>query len=161
MNDYIKPSLSEEEFQMESIYAASGSNDAGDVPPVVPEIPDTPEWSHSIEWTNHNGGSHSDVGIRLSRSGEKMCQNFEIQMITTFPIGTISNLSTPGSGTVTYSDYSINISVSNWTINPTQNGFISFQITDKNSLNGGSYYPSGTHLNETAPQFTVTKCEGR
>lgn len=164
MKKYSTPTITEDSMQLESVYAASGSNQDVPIPPDDP-IPDPPtekpEWTAFVEWTNHDGGSHSDIGIRLSRSGPKPASAFQIKMTTSFQIGSISQVSAPGNVVCNYSDYELTIDVDNWCINPTQNGFISFQIIDKNSPYGGSYYPSQTHMYEEAPQFQVMKCESR
>lgn len=95
----------------------------------------------------------------MTKTGGPSANNFEIELTTTFPIGSINYVSGPGNMTCTYTDNSIHIFVTNWTINATQNGSISFQVTDKNSPYGGSRYQSNTHLNEKAHEFTVVKCE--
>ena len=153
MKEYYKPQIIEADISMEGVYAASGTT-VTPTPPIYES-----EWSARIEWTNHNGGSHSDVGIRLSRNGKKLASNFSIELTTSFDIGSVSQLSAPGTATVSVIGNKITIVVSDWTMNPSQNGFISFQITDTDSLYGGAIYASNTHLYEEATQFTITKCE--
>lgn len=159
MNNYVKPSIEEVGIQMEGVYAASGTIV---IPPIEPPIepPYVPEnWITDIKWMSHNSGSHSDVQINLTKTGGPSAKNFEIELTSTFPIGSINSLSGPGNMSYTNTDNSLHIFVNNWAINGTQNGSISFQLTDKNSTHGGSHFQSNTHLNETASEFTVVKCE--
>ncbi|HKM35665.1 MAG TPA: hypothetical protein VJY54_13135 [Lachnospiraceae bacterium] len=158
MNDYVKPSIEEVDIQIEGVYAASGTIVTPPIEP--PKEPYSPEnWLTDIKWMSHNSGSHSDVQINLTKTGGSSAKNFEIELTSTFPIKSINSVSGPGNMTYTNTDNSIHIFVNDWTINETQNGNISFQITDKNSQYEGSHYQSNTHLNEKANEFTVVKCE--
>ncbi len=155
---YEQPSIKSSEIITESVYAASGTMPTP-TPTPIPTDPPKGDWTYDIKWTNHNNGSHSDVGIWLNKSGGSPAKNFVMELSTTFPISKLTDLSGPGKMSGIYSDYSIRIFVTEWQINETQNGFISFQLVDGSSLYGGSHHESQTHLNVPAVEFTVTKCE--
>ena len=162
MKTYSAPTITEDSLLLESIYAASGT----DVPGEDPGEDPGDKFIHRITWASHNSGSHSDVSLDIDRYGLDMKHSMAIEIETTFEHEPITDVSVPFGATPIVdppnSTRGFTLKAEgneNTNINPNAPGnHFSFQIIDKNSMYGGSYYESNTHINEDAkPQFIVKR----
>ncbi len=141
MNNYSKPIVIENNDAVEGVYAYGSGT--------------TPNYQIYLKWTNQNSGSHSDLEGGII-TGPNMTGNY-IKITCTF-VGKGNIVSWGGTGgafSATTSGNSITF-VRNGAFNPNEDLNFSFNnvVFDQGEISddghSGSYYKTGTHIQESA-----------
>ncbi len=160
MKEFTSPVIVDIADLAEGVYAASGSTSTED--PVIP-APGVQGWNWSIEWANHNSGSHSEMNLKgLNNSGQG---GNHIKVVLTFVgQGQITSVTSVSKAT----SYSYTQNSITFEYDGVYNGFgenicIGYQITFDGAPNadrGNSYWPSGTNCNTSAAgEFVISYIE--
>lgn len=162
MKEFISPVIVDIADLAEGVYAASGSTSTDE--PIIPvPNPGTDGWDWSINWANHNSGSHSEMELRGHNYGNTGGNHikFVINFIGQGIIDTVSNVSKATSYSWTQNSITL---VYDGVYNPGESITIGFQITFDGAPNcekgGHSYWPSGQNCNTSAAgQFAISYIE--